>query len=205
MPGFYNIYIIDPLKEVTEFMAVAKLLSDWFDPIVKTAQGTKYDYSFVQFPQYVVSPQPHELIIYVCAYEHSVLQHMPGANSKTFPNPATSSHKGVTVNGQPTASEIYVKNSNADLIAALIFHEAMHNKLQMTDAQLHNGFSGCSLSCGMIRAPASPSSAESKAMSAALNNSVPQWADGQEYLRYAASQRTKGDFEWDSRLKILRG
>lgn len=202
MPSFYNIYIIDPLKEVTEFMAVAKLLSDWFDPIAKEA---KYDWSFVSFPQYVVSPQPHELMIYVCAYEHSVLQHMPGANRKTFPDPAVSPHKGTTVIGQPTGSEIYVKNSNADLIAALIFHEAMHNKLSMTNAQLHNGFPSCSLSCEMIKAPASPSASESKAMSAALNKPVPQWEEGQQYLWYAASQRAKGDTEWGERIKIIRG
>jgi len=198
----YRIWICDPLYEVRKTgnqAKVAKKLNEWFDPIARAATPP-FDGAQCVFPQYIVTPsnglKPHELLIYVVSAFSTVVKKMPGSSRVAFPNPATTRHLGVTVIGNPTGSEIWMKMNSVDAIASLIFHEAMHNKLQVGNA-LHSRFNRCQLSCASIHWPTSPSPAESAAMSAALRNRVPQWTEGQRILRRARLARKAGDPRWE--------
>lgn len=203
----YNVYIIDPFDEVARsagpggLVSVATKLNDWFDPIVdlsNTLSKTKFDRASVMFPQYVVAPLPQELIVYVCPFSTSVVKNMPGANRANWPDPVTSKHQGVTVIGAVTGSEIWMKFSGVDATASLIFHEAMHNKLQLGNA-MHGQLKPCQLSCATINWPVSgPSKPEIEAMAKALTKPVPQWAGGQAMLRDAKARLDQGDPLWNS-------
>lgn len=198
--SLYRIWICDPLNEVRstgQLVPVARRIESWFAPI---AQGAGFTGAQCVFPQYIVKPDPHELLIYVCPSMMSVVQNMPAASSVRFPNPRSSPHQGVTIVGPPAGSEIWMKVRTVDAITSLIFHEAMHNKLQLGDA-LHGRFPRCQLSCRSITWPTSPSGDEARAMTAVLRNNVPQWTEGQHILRRARLARKKGDPAWDVEIK----
>lgn len=192
----YNIYLIDPFN-LLPVVSVGMKLNEWFDPIAKRA---KFDRAYVCSPQYLVTPEQHELLIYVCPTGKSVVQHTPGANRSTWPNPLTSPHQGATVCGSVTGSEVWAGRLNPEGLPYLIFHEAMHNKLQLGNS-LHSRFSPCHLSCASIRWPTSPSQSEIDAMVAALPNPVRQWTDGQQLLRDAAERKRQGDPMWDNQIR----
>ena len=200
---FYRIYIVDPLQFIVRenIMPVAEKLSQWFDPIVKKAG---FDFSHVNFPQFIVTPEPDELIVYICDYDQSVVQFAPGA-AGLIPDPSTSPHKGITLVGPPAASEVYLKNTNPQLIAALIFHELMHNKLQAGNS-MHATFPNAQMSSAMMTATAdlAPTAEESAAMAKVLNKHVRQWTDGQEMLWRAARKREKNDPLFDDHIRFKR-
>jgi hypothetical protein len=200
----YKVFIVDPLEHIARSnqMPVAEILSGWFDPIVKKAG---FDWSHVHFPQHIATPAAYELMVYVCGYDQSVVQHAPGG-AGLVPDPVISQHKGVTLVGPPAASEVYLKNANPMLIAALIFHELMHNKLHVGNS-MHEVFRNAGVGNASLIVDddfMGPNAAESDAMSKALNNPVPQWTGGQEMLWRAARQRSKGDSEFDSDIKYKR-
>ena len=198
--SYYGFYIIDPLGLIKwgDTSTVAMKVSEWMDPIVKQAG---FEFPLVCYPQYIVTPQPHEIIIYVCSYEHSVVQLAPGGKGQ-IPNPMSSPHKGITLLGPPAASEVYVKESSPIVLASVIFHEAMHNKLQRNNS-MHNNFSNPVLSAAMmnITSDIAPTAEESQAMASALAKPVNQWADGQQILWDAAANRKNNDVVWDSQIK----
>lgn len=204
----YNVYIIDPFDEVAKsggpggLVSVATKLNGWFDPIVALSntlsKTLKFDRASVMFPQYIVSPQPHELIVYICPFGTSVVQKKPGVTKANWPDPVTSQHQGITEIGAVTGSEVWMKFSGADAIASLIFHESMHNKLQLGNA-MHGKLSPCQLSCASINWPNSgPSKPEVDAMAKALTNPVRQWTDGQKILWDAKARSDQGDPFWNS-------
>jgi hypothetical protein len=187
--GSFNLYIIDFLELVNraDIPTIATQVTKWLDPIARSAG---FSNAWVAFPQqFVVTPQPHEILVYICSYELSVVQFAPGAAGQV-PDPLTSPHKGVTWLGPPAASEVYLKESAPLAIAALIFHEAMHNKLQMNNS-MHNAFPPCAMSCAsMTIGPGlGPTAAESQAMASALPKPVPQWTDGQQMMLRAVKNR----------------
>ena len=189
----YNLYVIDPFDLARPLPALTTKLAEWFDAIVRQAG---YSRVYVCNPQYEVRPAPHELLIYVCPFGTSVVQKMPGAQKDSWPSLTGSTHHGVTEIRAVTGSEVWVKTSDIEVLAALIFHEAMHNKLQLGQA-LHTQFNPRSLSSASITLPASPTAPEVSAMAAALKKPVQQWADGQRLLRQALRQRIVGDDSWD--------
>ena len=191
----YNIYLIDPFN-IMPITSVGIKLNQWFDPIAKQAG---YSRAYVSSPQYIVQPQQHELLIYICPTGTSVVQNMPGTNKSTWPHPLTSQHQGVTVLGAVTGSEVWARFHDAEAFASLIFHEAMHNKLHL-GTQLHSRFNPARLSCSPINWPTSPSIEEINAMASALANPVRQWTDGQRLLRDAAVSKKHGDPRWDSQI-----
>ncbi|HMS43948.1 MAG TPA: hypothetical protein PKE69_27215 [Pyrinomonadaceae bacterium] len=81
----YGFYIIDPLENISrgDIPTIAEIVTRWLDPIVKTAG---FSHSWVCFPQFILTPQPHELMVYICSFEHSVVQLAPGA-AGLIPNP----------------------------------------------------------------------------------------------------------------------
>ncbi len=197
----YGFYIVDPLENVArgDIPMVAAYLSRWLDPIVKQAG---FDYSWVCFPQCIVTPQAHELMVYICSFEHSVAQFAPGGKGN-IPDPRSSSHKGITLLGPPAASEVYIKESSPLLTAALIFHEAMHNKLQ-TNNTMHALFPPAALSAAemTVNEAIAPTPQESSAMAKAMKKPVAQWSGGQQLLWNAVKKRDTKDPIWDVDLTI---
>lgn len=191
----FRIWVCDALDAIkSKKVAVARLLESWLQPIAVKA---KFPGAQCVFPQYIVNPQPHEVLVYVCPANTSVVQKMNPGGGKPH---MSSQHMGVTFIQGRTGSEIWSKGQSVEGLASLIFHEAMHNKLQLDNAGLHNKFlPQCSLSCASINwfPGIKPSDPEAAAMSAALRNSVPQWTDGQAILRDARLKRKANDPLWD--------
>jgi hypothetical protein len=203
----YRLWICDQLDEIRSrglVVPVVQKLESWFSPIARTAGFNGCECIFAQ---YIVQPAAHELLVCVCPAHTSVLQHKPGLRKATFPDPTTSPHQGVTDPNAPAGSEIWMKVSSVDAIASLIFHECMHNKLQVGN-RLHNMFNPqqdpCHLSCASITWPTAPTATEEAAMAAALGNAVPQWTDGQRILRRARLRRKAGDPLWDDEIQFRR-
>jgi hypothetical protein len=197
----YNVYLIDPLNEIQAIVRVATILNDWLDPI---AQQAGFEAAFVCFPQYIVQPKGFELLVYICPFATSVVQKMFGADNATarkngFPDPVSRSEMGITAIRGQTGSEMWAKTSDVDLQAGLIFHEAMHNQLQLGD-QMHGMFKPCSLSCASITPPFSPSAPEVQAMVKALKKPAVQWSDGQSLLWSAAQAKANGDPLWNAAI-----
>ncbi len=195
--SIYRLWVVDHIRELRPIQGtIARRLTGWLDPIAKKANFSAGE---CVFPQYIVNPGVGEMLIHVCPFGTSVVQKMPGA---VKPNP-TASHLGMTQQaGGVTGAEVYKKTSDAEGIASIIFHEAMHNKLQLGDAGLHGRFTPCELSCASITWPTSPTSDESDAMAAALRNPVAQWLNGQRILRSAGMRKRKNDPLWDSEIVL---
>lgn len=192
----YCIYIIDPFNEIKQLVAVAQKVNEMFDPI---AQKAGFSGTSTMFPQYKnVQPLLHELMVYVCPFSTSVVKKMPGANKLDIPDAAMSPHQGVTVmSGGETGSEIWCKFTGVDFYAAMIFHELMHNKLQLGKA-LHGKFNPCGMSCAsLLVESAKPTQGEIDAMAAALTKPVKQWTDGINMLWNAAEDKNNGNDLWN--------
>jgi hypothetical protein len=197
----YNVFIIDPFNEIKPIVSVCFRLKELFDPIAKQAG---YDEASFFFPQYrTVKPDAHEMMIYVCPFTCSVVKRMPGVDQLNFPYTSSGSHQGVTWVGQNmTASEIWCNFAGGvDFYAAMIFHELMHNKLQMGQ-RLHGNFTPCGMSCASITPSASNTAtqAEIDAMAKALKNPVTQWTGGQALLWGAADSMAAQDPMWNSSI-----
>ena len=86
----------------------------------------------------------------------------------------SSGQDGLTYfDGTTSASEAYVVGRSPGYLANIIFHEILHNKLRMTDAQLH-GHGG--LAGSPVQPPATATDA--KLMTRALRQNVSQWKGG---------------------------
>jgi hypothetical protein len=191
----YNIYIIDPFNEIKQIVAVAEKVNKMFDPIAIKAgfSGTS-----TMFPQYQnVQPMMHEVMVYVCPFTTSVVKKMYGTKASEFPDAAMSPHQGVTHVGAETASEIWCKFSGVDFYAAMIFHEIMHNKMQLGQS-LHGKFRSCEMSCASIQVSSSnaPTQEEIDGMAAALPKPVKQWTGGLSMLWSAAQDKANGNDLW---------
>ena len=89
-------------------------------------------------------------------------------------NTGGGSGNGLTILGSSNASEVYVSSSKSGL-AELTFHELMHNKLHLDDANLHkkDGLAVKEVPLGGVPSPNNISD-----MKAALKNSHKQWTGG---------------------------
>ena len=165
--AIFNIYLGEigttGLSE-TEKSGVKSKLEGWFAKI--TADGDTALATWVKSPPSAI--QDHELLAYfVSGSGSSILKFMPGSTGG-------GSNNGLTVFGSSSASEIYVSNSPSGL-AELTFHELMHNKLQMNDADLHkkDGLAAKVVPLGDV-----PSTVNLSDMKTALKNSHKQWTGG---------------------------
>ncbi len=166
----YNIYLgeINKGSGLTdgEKSSVKTTLEGWFGQIVDA--GDTAIVSWVSAEP--ASIQEHEMLVYyVSSSTGSILKFMPGANA------AGGNGNGLTVFGGSLSScEIYASSSKSGL-AELTFHELMHNKLHLDDANLHK-------KDGLARSPVpiggKPSPDNIKDMKAALKNKQKQWTGG---------------------------
>lgn len=163
----YNIYLGEIGKSGlsdTDKSGIKFKLESWFAKI--TPDGDTALASWITTAPAAI--QDHELLVYfVSGSGSSILKFMPG-------NKGGGSGNGLTVFGSSSASEIYVSSSKSGL-AELTFHELMHNKLQMDDANLHKKDG---LAVKEVPLGGSPSPTNTGDMKAALKSSHKQWTGG---------------------------
>lgn len=165
--AIYNIYLGEIGKtglEDTDKSGVKTKLENWFGKI--TPDGDTALATWITSAPSAI--QDHEMLVYfVRGSGDSILKVMPG-------NSGGGSGNGLTVFGSLTASEIYVSSSKSGL-AELTFHELMHNKLQMNDANLHKKDG---LAVKEVPLGGSPSTSNISDMKAALKSNHKQWTGG---------------------------
>ena len=164
----YNIYLGEIGKSgltEEEKKNTKSKLEEWFGKIVDTADTVLATWT-TSMPATI---KDHEMLVYfVSSSGSSILKFMPG-NSQ-----GGGSDNGLTIFGSLSASEIYVSSSRSGL-AELTFHELMHNKLQLSDANLH-GKDGLAVKTVPLNGQPSPNNI--KEMKAALKNGNKQWTGG---------------------------
>ncbi len=201
----YNVYLFNGLPispalsrtnlSVDQLTTIYRTLKGHFDIVVRAHDALKlpgqpiYGTAQVQWLAGFVTPAPHELLIYLLPMGATV-----ASNGRLEPGNPPTNHDGLTkAVGRETASEVYLHFNDMTLIANLMFHEAMHNKLGLGNQQLHsrggmaNGLPG---GTGPIT-PATPLSQRNiDDMARGLDAARPQWIGG---MRMLANEWMKSD------------
>jgi hypothetical protein len=208
----YNVYLYNGLAisnplarktlSATEQTGIQQILKGYFDKVVtahdnlgRRGQPT-YGMSNVQwikppFPTIAV----HELLVYLVPTDATIVakgkleQGRPPAGHDGFtnviPNPAGTA-------GSSTGSESYpnfpANAGGLKVLAGIMFHEMMHNKLALGNAQLHNrGGLAIGTPVGFIDENTQLTPNNINEMASALDVARPQWTAGLAILEAAAS------------------
>lgn len=141
-------------------------LEGWFGKIVDAADTAVVSWT----SSAPATIQDHELLVYfVGSSSGSILKVMPGNTG------GGGNGNGLTVfGGSLTGSEVYVSNSKTGL-AELTFHELLHNKLHLDDANLHKKDG---LAVATVPLGGQPSATNISDMNKALKNKNKQWTGG---------------------------
>jgi len=169
MGGTYRTFMVDPLGALPPGLAnqIQSQLAGLFSPIV--GSNNFFENNWVYFSPSEAKPVAHELLVYFMPSGVSVVKHVPNTT-----RPPDMSADGNTAYGSG-ASEVYVKTTDAALLAKLAFHELMHNRLRQDNNQLHP-------QGGLAAASITPSSQLNdrniRSMAAVLRNPIAQWTQG---------------------------
>ncbi len=149
------------------------------------AKGAKFGTALVRWITGPVVVAPTELLVYLLPFGSTLASN--GRLERGSPPP---NHDGLTNPlAGATASEVYLHFSDTTVLANLIFHEAMHNKLGLGNTALH-------AKGGMAGSPVSPSTqltpTNIQDMATALEKPRPQWTAGIDLL-VAESNRSDND------------
>ena len=203
----YNIYIFNAsgissaanrtVLSGTQMSDIARTLQGYFDKVVTAHDAlglrgaAKYGNSAVQWLAGFPTVAPHELLIYFMPFGTTI-----ATNGKVEMGKPPAGHDGLTnpnLRGG-TASEVYAHFADTTLLANLMFHEAMHNKLALGNLALHthgglaNGIPG-----GTAIEPTTPLTPSNiREMASALDANRPQWTAGIQML-VAESSRSDND------------
>jgi hypothetical protein len=163
-----------------QILDINRILQGYFDKVVKAHDArrgaTRYGSALVQWCAFFPKVLPHELLIYLLPYGTKLVN--KGNLEKGLP-PA--GHDGRTNSNLPggTGSEVYFHTSDATVIANLMFHEAMHNKLRLDNNHLHPRGG---LAAESVGPETKLTTRNINEMAAALSNHQPQWTDGTKIL-----------------------
>lgn len=218
----YNVYLFNglaisnPLNRTAlsaqQLSNIQGILKGYFDKIVQAHDQlrlpgkTVYGNSNVQWLQQAPSSAaPHELLIYLLPSGTTLVtrgkleQGRPPASHDGFTNFLIQSR---TSSGTTAASEVFPNFPTTDaglkLVANLMFHEAMHNKLGYNDALLHNrgGLASGPPQAAPITDTTPLTPGNISLLASHLDDSRPQWIAGIGLLTTAAnvpdSDPTKG-------------
>jgi len=196
----YNVFLFDGTISARKDSG-DKLSSDQLDAIQKQVQGyfnqvvarhdaaagpkgKKHGGAIVRWITGPTVVGNSELLVYMMPFNYTVAK--SGRLETGAPPP---DHDGLThPMADGVASEVYLHTSDTDILAKLIFHEAMHNKLAMGN-EMHP-------KAGLAASPVGPNSALSQPniadMAAALDRDRPQWTAGIQLL-ISESQRSDND------------
>jgi len=162
----YNICLADPYGHEMRWADLCAAVRALFMQVVP-GHATYDDVAGRHAPARV-EPGRYELLCYVVP---SSMETLVGPQFRT-----SASGAGITgwsTGEAVTGSEVYANMaSGLEQLADLIFHEFLHNKLRMTDQQLHNHASG-----GLARSPIVPPMTPGNAslMRGVLGQLRPQW------------------------------
>ena len=183
----YNVYLASGLSignalqvrslKPDIILEVNRKLQGYFDQVIRAHDAIrgrpKYGRALVQWLAFIPVVQPHELLVYLLPLGSKMVEAKKIGVGAPPPN-----HDGFTAlyaGGASAGSEVYDRFSNdAALIANLMFHECMHNKLNLGNT-LHtrNG-----LAAATVTAATRLTTENINDMAAALDAPRPQWVDG---------------------------
>jgi hypothetical protein len=175
--ALYHIFLVDPYRVLLPNNAwndIKIQLNLLFDPIAGYAN---FEGALVKYSNGVVSPAPHELLVYVMPPGKSIVKLSPLARQEVDPTA-----DGLT-NFVSGASEIYATLINKPVLKAkLAFHECMHNKLRLGQTTPHGPDALHSSQDGLGQATIGEDTPLTKknilTMAKALATRVPQWTAG---------------------------
>jgi hypothetical protein len=188
------VYLVDPLVAIgdpAKYREILIALQGHFDRVAPRLNPP--DRIRVAFIPATPAPTTSDILIYFAPSEYSFVSEFAGRKH----DPLLDDGDGWTVikpgNPPEAASEVYTKTLDAQLLAALAFHEAMHNKLAMGNS-MHKGD-------GLAQATVTPSTTVSPTnagnMAAAFRKPVKQWPDGIKSGLARRSRRDSGDPLWN--------
>jgi hypothetical protein len=188
------VYLVDPLVAIgdpAKYREINLALQGHFDRVA--ARLNPRDAIRVAWIPAVPKPTNSDILIYFAPSEYSFVSEFAGRKH----DPLLDDGDGWTVikpgNPPSAASEVYIKTLDSQLLAALAFHEAMHNKLTQGNA-MHGGD-------GMAAAVVAPSTQVSATnadrMAAAFRTPVRQWPDGVQSGVNRRQRRDSGDPLWN--------
>ena len=195
-----RIILSDPLVSIGRtdvYMSISRMMQGFFDKVAQ--RMTPKDKIQVLFPAGGFQATDLDIIVYYTPMDFSVVSRL--VNEKV--DPLRVKHWGWTASERPSgsagnahlkrASEVYAKMIDAEVLAKLAFHEAMHNKLRQ-GAELHAGGGLASAGVGSDKSLSDDNIA---AMAAAMRTPVKQWPEGFEVLRQARLRRDANDPFWN--------
>jgi hypothetical protein len=190
----YNVYLMNGLEisnalsrpkveqQQKLLLEVLRILQGYFDRVVKAhdrlrIQGaTQYGNAIVNGLASFPTVAPHELLIYLLPMGATVATH--GKLEAGTPPPNHDGRTNPNLSGG-TASEVYLHDWTPAVIANLVFHEAMHNKLRLDNSGLH---SRGDMAASSVGPETILSARNTNDMAAALDRHSPQWVDGIKLL-----------------------
>lgn len=192
----YNVYIVNglsisaPMNRATlsqnQISIIYFTLLDHFNQVVKAHDALrdvpKYGSASIQLVASYPNVLQHELLVYLLPPGTTLVKN--GKLEKGKPPPGHDGFTNSNLNGK-SGSEVYFNFSDAKLLANLIFHECMHNKLRLGNVDLHSrgGMGdGPSGGTGPITSNTRLSKRNINDMAAVLHVSQPQWTDGIKLL-----------------------
>jgi hypothetical protein len=188
------VYLLDPLVTIgnpAQYAKITEKLQGHFNRVA--ALLTPPDSILVGFIPATPTPTTSDILIYFSPIEYSIVAAFAGRSR----DPLLDDGDGFTAFTRGTvpaaASEVYVKMFDSDLLAALAFHEAMHNKLTI-DQALHSRDGMAQAVVGQ-NTQVSPTNA--RQMAAAFRNPVTQWPGGVALGVARRLRRDSGDPLWN--------
>ena len=188
-----SVFLLDPLVTIgdpTKYRQINLALQAHFDKVA--AQLNPQDKILVAFVPATPTPTTSDILIYFAPVEFSLVASFSGRAR----DPLLDDGDGFTSikpgNPPSAASEVYAKTADSDLLAALAFHEAMHNKLTLGN-EMHKRD-------GLAQAVVSPttqvSATNAAEMAVAFRKSVAQWPQGVNIGLARRQRRDSGDPLW---------
>lgn len=194
----YNVYLFSglgitspmnrPTMSAQQILDITRTLQGYFDKVVRAHDALRlpgaqvFGSASVQWLASYPTVLPHELLIYLLPTGATVV-----SKGKVEAGKPPAGHDGLTnpnLTGG-TGSEVYFHFNDATLIANLMFHEAMHNKLALGNAGLHprGGLAdGPQGGTGPITPTTPLTNRNIDDMARALGTSRPQWTAGIQLL-----------------------
>ena len=189
-----SVFLLDPLVTIgspTKYVEIIQILQGHFNKVAAVLKPP--DTIQVAFIPATPTPTTSDILIYFAPIEFSIVASFAGKAR----DPILDDGDGFTSINPSTrpvsaASEVYTKTLDSKILAALAFHEAMHNKLTIGQ-DLHKRD-------GMAQAVVTPttevSALNASQMAAAFRNPVAQWTAGVGIGVARRLRRDAGDPLW---------
>lgn len=204
MMSAYSVYLTDVFGTLVtttivppphqKYIDIANQLKGYFDPIARGA-GFSDGANILWIPAIFNVPDEISLAVHLVPPELQMIAKLTNAPG---PHEPLGHHTGRTYTQRVgrkshTLSEVYSDGQHNDVIAKVVFHECMHNKLNLSNEQLHP-------TGGLASAHVYPSTQlttkNRDMMIAGLRSPRPQWPDVVPALVMYLNRKISGDPLW---------